>query len=585
MRNKFNVNEEEKNRIRGLHSLIKEQRIDLETDPVGVDPMGPGGPIKTPMQDPDSPVGGYICPPTDMSSPFYTNSDFCNSDWCVPNVSHTDCQCCDDKPRGCMELWVTKCAGPTDPGHAVGLSNLHFPCAKIDGQQPTQMHVGQKVKKIAGSPSVYIIDTVGPNPNSSGPAANLTTNAQCDPNTGGQDQCQCCTPGGVISMNGLVPAGTCSSYNQGTQQYNCQVSPPQGVISCDSPQTWDCKSNQITSTCVAVAGSGGQFSSLSACQQQCGGEKRYACVPMETRPDRPGNTLAEQSTMTMQCVQQPNGPYTSMAQCQQNCGPKKRYCINCTESWMSVVTGTKECPPGTVQIVGGPGSFQPPCYQCDGQGICNGPGWFNGGPNVFNSQAECQSGVPGQPACDSPVQDYDCAGAQGCVAVSVGQFTGPTALADCQAVCNVDPCPAILQSWSWWQSIQTGGPKPCNNICSKIEIWIDANYPVTTNPTENQCMMDYAVSQAVAGGCTCAPPSSFITQKTNHFGNFGCCGELQSNMPVPAWACGFATGNVKPNSVCGWYGAQCTGGSLGWMKQTKCDWLDNNILGGCNCNI
>ena len=62
MKNVLTISEEEKNRIRGLHSLIKEQRIDLETDPVGVDPMGPGGPIKTPMQDPDSPVGGYICP-------------------------------------------------------------------------------------------------------------------------------------------------------------------------------------------------------------------------------------------------------------------------------------------------------------------------------------------------------------------------------------------------------------------------------------------------------------------------------------------------------------------------------------------
>ena len=122
----------------------------------------------------------------------------------------------------------------------------------------------------------------------------------------------------------------------------------------------------------------------------------------------------------------------------------------------------------------------------------------------------------------------------------------------------------------------------CNNICSKIEVWIDANYPVATNPTENQCMMDYAVSQAVAGGWTCAPPSSFITQKTNHFGNFGCCVELQSNMPTPPWVCGSATGNVKPNSVCGWYNAQCPSSS--YMKNAKCTWLQANILGNCNCN-
>jgi len=584
MRNRFSVNEEEKNRIRGLHSLLNEQRPNVGVDPVGIDPIGPVGP-ELPIGDPASPIGGGPCPPTDTSSPWFNATNFCQSDWCVPNITHADCHCCDDDgtSEGCVELWVTKCAGPTDPGHAVGQSNLHFPCAEINGGQPTQMHVGQKVKKITGSPSVYVIDTVGPNPNHPGPPANLTTNASCDP-TGGMDDCQCCKPGGPVSMSSPVPAGTCSSYNNGTNLYNCQVAPPLGgIITCDSPQTWDCKSTQINSQCVPVAGSGGQYATQSLCQQNCG-EKRFACVPKETGPPNGGGGIAEQasSTTTMVCIQQPMGPYTSMAQCQDECG--KKYCINCKESQMvtTQMTGTKDCPPGYVEVVGTPGNFQPPCYQCN-NGTCNGPGWFNGGMNVYNSLQECQNGVPGQPPCDIPQQDYNCDPTSGCQPVSNGTYTGPTALADCQAVCNVDPCPAILQSWSWWQSIQTNGPKPCNNICSKIEVWIDANTP--PNSVQNQCYMDYAVTQASQGNCSCQPPSSFINQKTTHFGNFGCCGELQSNMPVPAWACGFGTGNVKPNSVCGWFDAQCTSGSLGWMKQTKCDWLDNNILGGCNCNI
>ena len=39
-RNRFNINESEKNRIRSLHKnyLIKEQDIDVEIDPVVVDP-------------------------------------------------------------------------------------------------------------------------------------------------------------------------------------------------------------------------------------------------------------------------------------------------------------------------------------------------------------------------------------------------------------------------------------------------------------------------------------------------------------------------------------------------------------------
>ena len=50
-RNRFNINESEKNRIRSLHKnyLIKEQDIDVEIDPVVVDPAPP-------VDDPDNPI-------------------------------------------------------------------------------------------------------------------------------------------------------------------------------------------------------------------------------------------------------------------------------------------------------------------------------------------------------------------------------------------------------------------------------------------------------------------------------------------------------------------------------------------------
>tara|TARA_R110002012_G_scaffold291180_1_gene485502 strand:+ start:93 stop:668 length:576 start_codon:yes stop_codon:yes gene_type:complete len=37
------------------------------------------------------------CPPSDPNSPFYTMTNFCTSDYCVPTYNHPDCQCCDDK--------------------------------------------------------------------------------------------------------------------------------------------------------------------------------------------------------------------------------------------------------------------------------------------------------------------------------------------------------------------------------------------------------------------------------------------------------------------------------------------------------
>ena len=59
---KFNVNESEKNRIRGLHknhSVIKEQDVNVGVEPIGVDPAPPGGPTG-PFEPftPSDPVSG-----------------------------------------------------------------------------------------------------------------------------------------------------------------------------------------------------------------------------------------------------------------------------------------------------------------------------------------------------------------------------------------------------------------------------------------------------------------------------------------------------------------------------------------------
>ena len=93
MRNRFNINEEEKNRIRGLHSVIKEQQIDLEVDPVVVDPMGPEGPTRTPETTPGG--GG----------------------------------------QRCWSMTMKKCGGPGP--WSIGQVG-HSPCALVDGQTHTQ---------------------------------------------------------------------------------------------------------------------------------------------------------------------------------------------------------------------------------------------------------------------------------------------------------------------------------------------------------------------------------------------------------------------------------------------------------------
>jgi hypothetical protein len=42
---------------------------------------------------------GGPCPPADLNSPFYTLTDFCQSDYCLyTSTPHPDCECCDDGP-------------------------------------------------------------------------------------------------------------------------------------------------------------------------------------------------------------------------------------------------------------------------------------------------------------------------------------------------------------------------------------------------------------------------------------------------------------------------------------------------------
>ena len=232
------------------------------------------------------------------------------------------------------------------------------------------------------------------------------------------------------------------------------------------------------------------------------------------------------------CVKDPSGPYSTQQQCEDNCYDER--------------------------------------FDCDGMGNCT-PGGTGG---QYATMAACQAD------CIAPVFTYDCDMVNGnCTQVSGagGQYATQAA---CQAACiPVNPCTAVLSSWNWWQQIQTNGPKPCSNICNQIENVIN-----DVNPSvSDTCMMDYAITQAQAGGCTCQAPASFQNAKNQHYANHGCCGENSPNQNPPGpYGCTPPL-TLKPNSVCGWSNAQCGGGGS-WLKQTKCAWLQANILGPNNCN-
>jgi len=121
-----------------------------------------------------------------------------------------------------------------------------------------------------------------PHPNGQYPTLN-----DCQRNCGEDDQCQCCSGGGAISMNGLVPAGTCSSYNSNTLS-NCQVSPPQGSINCDGNfgAGWFCLppggggQGSCQYTPSMTIGPNGPFATEQDCETSnyCGGSTGVDCT-------------------------------------------------------------------------------------------------------------------------------------------------------------------------------------------------------------------------------------------------------------------------------------------------------------------
>jgi len=171
----------------------------------------------------------------------------------------------------CMAVWSTICHQGEMSSFQVG-QQVISPCPKVDGQWPTQALVGKKIEPDAalnGTPimppgfhHVTVVDSVAPNPGyptSWTPNGHYTTNTTCNPTTttGEQDQCQCCNDGQAQSMNGLVPAGTCSSYNSNTLS-NCQVSPAQGSIQCDDTSV-DCTQYGVDYNSITLDNTSGGF--------------------------------------------------------------------------------------------------------------------------------------------------------------------------------------------------------------------------------------------------------------------------------------------------------------------------------------
>ena len=271
-------------------------------------------------------------------------------------------------------------------------------------------------------------------------------------------------------------------------------------------------------------------------------------------------------------------------------GGSQDHCVNCQQSIMIPIPAGTPCPQGSILLQGTSPNFIAPCYECDGNGNCNGPGWFNGGPTVFNSQQECQTGIPGQPACSPPNNDHDCINGQ-CVATpGGGQYSS---LGACQAVCGVGPncaqlIPNFMTTCDQKEALALAGGNGCNWICNKVNSLTNQQpFPNTTQGIRKQCKLDYVQAAANnvpctnsnTGNCTsgsgggCGVDTAWVQTRLNHHTTNGCFGN-------PA---NWSVTNPQPASFCGRKDNFCNANPMTPNKQLRCDWLSGTYTPPPNC--
>tara|TARA_R110000824_G_scaffold336575_1_gene523086 strand:- start:1778 stop:2254 length:477 start_codon:yes stop_codon:yes gene_type:complete len=98
----------------GKETTTKKQK----TEPMTPASASPSKPIPSP------------CPPP-KNSPFHTDPNFCNSDYCPPYSNHPDCECCEPESSACTDpLWASLPMGGTQgtPNYNGGKNNYCDRC-------------------------------------------------------------------------------------------------------------------------------------------------------------------------------------------------------------------------------------------------------------------------------------------------------------------------------------------------------------------------------------------------------------------------------------------------------------------------
>ena len=635
MRNKFNISESEKNRIRNLHetegenkkidsSLLKEQNVLNDETVTNIISEGPldGRGVVAKLCCSDSNLGYWQTNPT-------------------PSVITAS-----NGNRGSMYINHHKM---TINGNVPQLGQ-YFRAIESEGGSPTGNDPNGKSSGLiyrVTSVSAWNVGTTYNFPNASGcpscpgitswscqvsgnqgtctevPGSNApyATEQDCltsgDPNCVGQGNSYFCYNGNCYQQQGTggqyPDLPTCQAACGHEDKWECDndtgqcYQDPNGQYSsqaacqaqCKRDKTWNCTS---MGNCVAVNNNSGQYPTEQDCLNNCeqptydckfvSGEPQGKVKPKDTRGKQV--TLREQVNVSgYQCVPHPapgTGQYPNLPACLAVCreeGPERNYCVNCADQVMSYYPGMSqnsqtECPPGFVDIGPNPSPPQGPCHECV-NGNCL-PGWS--GPH--NDMAACvqvcsqqlwECIVPGQ-QCSQTTNGTHATQAlcnAACIVTSNWKCTaGPQG-------CIQDPAGPFTTEQDCIDDCCAGqitnwnwGPMPspnCNQVCAKLNT--GAMVAIANNTSTNfihQCRYDWLIAQ----GCDCTGVNS-------------CCGGsqyLSSTLPVAQQtvaygACITDTPFVEmiENAMRG-DNAQNTPYGCGWLQVVR-----DGILTGGNNNL
>ena len=532
MRNRFNINESEKNRIRNLHKkvLVEQYGKPLLAEQTGSDAGDyhmwencAGGQVVALTDDQTMTANGQSCHNAANQNPTNPGIVLACTQALVTAFGTGPVLQWNTGQQGIKSCW--KYLGTQFFNNVPTTSSPSYQGGS-GGATPTTL---QSCSQCTGSGGelAWICADVGGGQGGTGcyqapcPYGNQATNPTMW-NTGGGcwTNQQDCNNGGLNAASGSN--NPCGGY--GGTEHECT---PNG--------------------CVPWAG--GQYPNLTTCQQNCSGGGTEYCIDCAAQIMNyvPNNITCPTCTS---CNQLPGGNWTSLGNNPNPSPPPCWECQNpgspCIQSWAGTENSQSDCQ----------ANCSPSDWECVAPGNCQQTA--NG---TFPTQAACLA----SPGCQT-TQTLDC-------------DTGAP-YTQAQWATMSDPN-------TGWYAVCDGheANSNCNWICNKVTALASFTSPGGTLSLDRKyCKLQHvqaAANNVPCGNCSTvatAPclSTTFTDSRIDHFNN-------QGGMTQGCYGTNGTQANPHPNSFCGKKAQFCGMSNPSTMQQAKCDWLSGTYVWPSSC--